>query len=236
MQSQRSTDDGAPERGGSGNTRVLIAGDICLYREGLARVLGQRPGIEVVATASRREQTVDLARQHRPDVVLLDLAMPECGATVRGLTAAAPDARVVALAVADCERDVVVCAEAGFSGYVPREGSVEDLIGAIDGLKRGELRCSPRIAGTLFRRLAHLASAASRDARAEHALTSREREVLRLLARGLSNKEIAGQLFIGVSTVKNHIHSILEKLQVHRRGEAAARVRSDIQMTDLPLR
>ncbi len=131
----------------------------------------------------------------------------------------------MALAVSEVESDVLAWAEAGVVGYVPREASLEDLVSTIEAVVRGELRCSPRIAATLFRRVTKLSANRRHTPQGIH-LTPRELEILDLIDHGLSNKQIAGKLGIEVATVKNHVHNILEKLQVNRRGEAAARMRS----------
>ena len=131
---------------------------------------------------------------------------------------------MVALGVADADDHVLGCAEAGVAGYVPRDASLDDLVAVIESAFRGEAICSPRIAGSLLRRIATLAAGQNGTMPLAH-LTGREREIVRLIDRGLSNKEIARDLGIEVATVKNHVHNILEKLQVRRRGEAAARMR-----------
>ena len=203
-------------------SRVLIAADIKLYREGLTEILGRFEEIAVVGNASDRAESLDRVRELGPEVVLLDMGMPQSLATVRSIVESHSAVHVVALAVP--ERDVIACAEAGISGYVPREGSVPDLVAAIMGAVRGELSCSPRIAGGLFRRISALAAERSSPGEPWR-LTPRQREVAQLVERGLSNKEIARTLCIEVSTVKNHVHSILEMLHVHRRAEAAALLR-----------
>jgi two-component system nitrate/nitrite response regulator NarL len=204
--------------------RVMIVDDLRLYREGLAHALGQRPHIVVVGTAARRDLALAEIARLQPTVVLLDMAMPESIAMVRELRERSPEVKVVALAVAEDDRDVLACAEEGLAGYVPREGSFEDLVAAVESAARGELLCSPRMAAALFRRLATLAAGREPAVGAQQ-LTTREREILRLIDGGLSNKEIAGRLSIEVATVKNHVHNILEKLHVHTRSEAAARLR-----------
>jgi DNA-binding NarL/FixJ family response regulator len=160
-------------------------------------------------------------------VVLIDAASPASLDAVNALAGAAPAARIVALAVAEREPDVVACAEAGMAAYVPREASVDELLRTLARVREGEVACPPRIAGGLFRRLAAHAAEHSRRGPAP-ALTRREAEILELLGEGLSNKEIARRLCIQVATVKNHVHSILDKLNVRRRGEAAAFARTGL--------
>jgi DNA-binding NarL/FixJ family response regulator len=146
------------------------------------------------------------------------------------LRAAWPSAELVALAVNDGDDDIVACAEAGVAGYVSRGGSVEDLVSTIAAAACGEVRCTPRAVRTLFRRLASLAS--SHTVVPDAALTAREREIAALLVHGLCNKEIGERLHIELATVKHHVHHILVKLQVRRRGAAVARLRVDHGVDD----
>lgn len=207
---------------------VLIVADIRLYREGLAQVLERQEQFHVAGTAADAEGALARLRASCPQVVLVDMAMAESLATVRAITDLAPDVKVLALSVAETEGDVFACAEAGIAGYVPRHGSLTDLVAALDSVARGEALFSPRMAASLLRRVAALA-AQQPDGSLQFHLTPREREILRLLDEGLANKEIALRLGIEVATVKNHVHNILEKLQVHRRGEAAARMRGVVR-------
>lgn len=205
--------------------RVAIVGDTRLYREGLAQVLGRDLRVRVVATAARRDDALQSLSDLCVDVVLLDMAMPNSLGALRSIVERVPQGRVIALGVAEDGNEVLDCAETGAAGYVPREASLEDLVTVIESVARGEAICSPRVAASLLRRVAALASGRGGEGLAGQ-LTNRERDVIRLIDRGRSNKEIARELGIEVATVKNHVHNILEKLQVHRRGEAAARVRS----------
>jgi DNA-binding NarL/FixJ family response regulator len=200
--------------------RALVASDIRLYREGLAAGLaGSR--VEVAGTAADAASTVELARSLAPDVVLVDLVMAGWEDAVRTV---AGGARVVVLGVREVEDEVIACAEAGVAGYVTREASLEELTDVVEGVARGESPCSPRISALLLRRVAETAGR-RREAPSAERLTRREAEIVGLIDEGLSNKQIAGRLSIELATVKNHVHSILEKLQVERRAEAAARVR-----------
>lgn len=148
---------------------------------------------------------------------------------VRAIAGTAPDVKVVALAVAETETedDIISCAEAGIAGYVPREGSGEDLLWTIEHVARGEAPCSPRIAATLLRRVAALAAERRPASRGATGLTPRQRQIVGLIGQGLSNREIAQRLCIELSTVKNHVHSALEKLGTNRRAEAVALLRRD---------
>jgi two-component system, NarL family, nitrate/nitrite response regulator NarL len=211
--------------GGGARTviRVVILAGIRLYREGLAEILRQREGIEVVTTAASGEPEIGSIRAIVPDVVLLDMAMLDSAATVRALLQVVPGIKIIALAVPDTESHVVACAEAGIAGYVSRDGSVDDLVAALESASRGEALCSPRIVAGLLRRVAALALPGEPEP--PRRLTRREVEVVELIDQGLTNKEIARRLVIELSTVKNHVHNILEKLGVSHRGEAAAHLR-----------
>jgi DNA-binding NarL/FixJ family response regulator len=203
--------------------RLLIVTGIRLYREGLARVLATDGRFDVVRTAATMDEALTELAARPLDVVLLDAAGPAALAGVAVLAESSPDTSVVALGIGDSESEIIAYAEAGAAGYVPRDASVADLIVTVESAARGELRCSPRTAGALLRRLAHLAG--QRAPVDDPQLTHREIEVVRLIDSGLTNKEIAAELCIEVATVKNHVHNIIEKLGVRRRGEAAAMMR-----------
>jgi len=204
----------------SADLRLLVVSGVRLYREGIAALLARVPALTVAGVAGDAGEAVAALAALRPDVVLLDTALDDAAAAVGAIREASTAARVVALAVAEEEEDVLAFAEAGVAGYVTRDASLDDLLDAVRGAARGELRCTPEMAGRLLRRLADLADARGPRPAAAH-LTTRERQVLRLLDEDLSNKEIAVRLGIEVATVKNHVHNLLEKLNVSRRSEAA---------------
>ena len=205
--------------------RVLVVSDIRLYRDGLAQVFADERRLAVVGAAADAPAAARMAAEHSPDVALVDMAMPQSGAAV-----IAPAVKVVALGIRENEQDLIACAEAGVSGYVPRAASVQDLVTVLEGVGRGELLCSAHTAATLWRRVAALAATTGGGETAhEQPLTRREREIGTLLEAGLSNKDIATRLGIEVATVKNHVHNLLEKLEVHRRGQAVARLQGRFQ-------
>lgn len=204
--------------------RLLIIAQVRLYREGLAQALGSY-GFHVVGATATDSEGVTLASSTAVDIVLVDMGFSEAQNLIRSLLSHAPQAKIVGLDVSEKEEDVLACVEAGVSGYVPREGSLNQLISVIGNVITGELLCPPRIVAALARRLTILKGPGDLASRV---LTLREHEVAELLACGMSNKEIALQLHIEVATVKNHIHRILDKLHAHSRGEVAARLRRGI--------
>lgn len=205
--------------------RVLIAADVRLYREGLATILAQNASVSIVGTAADWTQCLARARELGPDVLLLDTAMPESLSAARSLAAASPHVRVVAFGVPEEGTQLIDYAEAGVAGYVTRDASLDELVAAVAGAARGESPLSPRLAATLLHHVAALAARKPGDG-PERRLTARELEIVALIDEGLSNKQIARQLSIEIATVKNHVHHILEKLQVTRRADAAAQLRS----------
>jgi two-component system nitrate/nitrite response regulator NarL len=210
--------------------RVVVVSDVRLHGEGLTFCLSHHDRVEVVGVASSLNSALIIIAEYHPDVVLLDMVTHASLAISRAIIAASPLTKIVAFAVDEIERDVQACAEAGITNYVSRDGSADDIVAAVHHALCGELHCSPRMAAFLFHQLANVSrhqvgSGFLTD------LTRREFEIVSLLERGLSNKEIARQLQIGVATAKNHVHNILDKLRVHRRGEAAARFRATVHNT-----
>lgn len=206
--------------------RVIVAASVRLVRDGLAYTLGTATEV-VAATADACATLREIARLE-PELLLLDVSMEGALGLVQQMAPAAPVARVVAFAVDDAHDDELLAwAEAGVAGWVGRDASADDVVQAVLRAARGELLCSARTAALLSARLALLARQGRVAAPADHAsqLTPREAEVGELLARGCSNKHIARMLGLRLATVKNHVHSILEKLEVRSRGEAGALLR-----------
>lgn len=204
---------------------VLLVSDVRLLRDGLALVLAETSALRVVGTAGTRAETEEGVARFRPDVLLLDMSLAQCVEIGSAVRAAAPAIRMVAFAAASGEAEQIACVEAGITGFVPRDGGVRDLIDAVMSVVRGEAFCSPQVVASTFRRLAALSAAGRAADPPLQPVSARERQIVELIDDGLSNKEIAQRLHIGIPTVKNHVHNILEKLQVARRGEAAARMR-----------
>ncbi len=206
--------------------RILIVGDVALHRAGIARLLGPYEHLEVVGALASDAITGEPPEDLVADIVLIDLPPAEAYAAVPSLSAAYPRARLIALGVPETEDAVVGCAEAGICAYSTREGCVEELVGVIDGVGRGELACPPQIAGRLMQHVGALAGG-PRDARLQR-LTAREREIVEMISEGLANKEIARRLCLELPTVKTHVHHLLDKLEVRNRTEAANAVRGDV--------
>ena len=204
---------------------VFIASEVRLLREGLVGALSETPELQVVQAAAHSEELVAALAGHARPVLLLDVAGGARRSELSELVAALPALRAVALGVADDDAEIIAYAEAGAAGYLTRNGSVADLVQMIEEVARGELSCSPRVSAALIRRVGALAAARQRPVSNATALTQRELEILGLIAGGLSNREIAHRLYIALTTVKNHVHSLLKKLQVRTRAEAAAHYR-----------
>ena len=203
--------------------RVVIADDHPFYREGLAGLL-RKSGIDVVASVPNGSAAVAAVATHEPDVVLMDLDMPTMSGVeaTRRITLEAPGTRVVVLSVSTHESDVTDAILAGASGYVLKESAVEEVVAGIEAVAAGHSLISPRVASFM---LSHLRESSSPEAPALTGarLSGRELEVLGLLAEGRANHEIADRLVISQSTVRNHISSILIKLHVDNRTQAAVR-------------
>jgi two-component system, NarL family, nitrate/nitrite response regulator NarL len=203
--------------------RVFVVSDVRFYREGLGEVLAATDQIDVVGTAAPTPEGLRLAAHLDPDVVLLDTAMVEGVATGQHLAATMPRAKIVALAVPESEEELILLVEAGVLGYVTREESIDEVVDAIVNVVREQMVGSPKLRTLLIRRVRALA--AELRPPVEALLTARERQILDLIAQGLTNKGIANELRIEPATVKNHVHNILHKLGVGSRAAAVAEVR-----------
>jgi two-component system nitrate/nitrite response regulator NarL len=196
---------------------VLVA--VRVYREGIVDAVERDPRFHVIGSAPTLAAAWPLleALPRPPDITLIDLALPEGTNVARALRRGWPSSGTMAVAVGEADEEVVQWAEAGVSGLVSREATLAEFLDAIEAAAKEEVVTSPAVAAALLRRVASVPRETRRNG---PALTRREREIVRLVGRGLSNKEIASSLRIEVPTVKNHVHNILDKLRVGRRVEA----------------
>jgi DNA-binding NarL/FixJ family response regulator len=204
-----------PGAGGAAVVRVLIADDHPVVRDGLRGMLSGADGFEVVGEAATGAEAVALAARLRPDVVLMDLRMPETdGVTATAqLTRGGSPSRVLVLTTYDTDSDVLPAIEAGATGYLLKDARADELFRAVRAAARGEAVLSPSVATRLLGQV-------RRPAR--EPLSAREREVLELVARGATNREAARQLFVSEATVKTHLLHVYAKLGVNDRAAAVA--------------
>ncbi len=195
--------------------RIVIADDHAIVRQGLRVFLGFDPELEVVGEAVNGKQAIELAHSLQPDVVLMDLVMPVVGGVeaIATIRAELPDVEVIALTSVLEDNSVVEAVRAGAIGYLLKDTEAEELTRAIKAAAAGQVQLSPKAAARLMRDV--------RLPEETDALTARETEILRLLGKGLANKEIAQQLDIGDKTVRTHVSNILAKLHVNSRTQAA---------------
>jgi len=205
--------------------RILIVDDQALFREGLRTLLSVQPGLEISGEAANGEEALRQAAFLKPDVVLMDLQMPvmDGAAATRRLKAQQPDVQVIVLTTFDDEENVFEGLRAGAVGYLLKDTPSSRLVEAIRLAARGESFLEPSVAAKVVSEFARLAPRPA-ELLADP-LSEREIEVLRLVADGASNREIAARLVIAEGTVKNHLTSILAKLEVSDRTEAAVKAR-----------
>jgi DNA-binding NarL/FixJ family response regulator len=207
--------------------RVLIADDHALFRRGLEMVLEEEDDIDLVGQASDGTEAIAVAGEALPDVVLMDIRMPKITGieACRATKEVAPSAKIVMLTISDEEEDLFEAIRAGASGYLLKDIPLDEVAEAVRAVHGGQSLINPSMAGKLLSEFATLAKRDDEEEeRVQHVaapkLTDREMEVLKLVARGMNNRDIAKELFISENTVKNHVRNILEKLQIHSRMEA----------------
>ena len=203
--------------------RVLVVDDHALFRRGLQMVLGAESDVEVVGEASDGAEALKVATETTPDIVLMDVRMPKRGGidATTAIKDAVPSAKIIMLTISDEEADLYDAIKAGAMGYLLKEISIEEVASAVRAVYNGQSLISPSMASKL---LTEFATMVRKDDERQQVptprLTDREMEVLKLVAKGMNNRDIAKRLFISENTVKNHIRNILEKLQLHSRMEA----------------
>jgi len=205
--------------------RALIVDDHALFRRGLEMVLAEEDDIELVGEASDGAEAVDKAGEALPDVVLMDIRMPKSSGieACRAMKEVAPSAKIVMLTISDEEEDLFEAIRAGASGYLLKDIPLDEVAEVVRAVHGGQSLINPSMAAKLLTEFAALARREEtervQDVPAPR-LTDREIQVLKLVARGMNNRDIAKELFISENTVKNHVRNILEKLQIHSRMEA----------------
>ncbi len=223
----RSLTSGRTDRGTSSRkTTVAVLGLTRHYRECLTQALTARKGFNIVDVGPYETMDLDRLVGLAPDTALLDLTGIQAIPLIRQMGAKLPATALVALNGGDDESQILALFEAGLTGFVPRDASLEDIEEIIRSASRHELQCPPRVTQEMLRLLRELGGRRRAAVRADH-LSARELTVLGLIEQGLTNKQIATRLGIEPATVKNHVHRILQKLAVHRRGEAASQLRHE---------
>ena len=203
--------------------RVLIVDDHALFRRGLQMVLEGEADIDVVGEASDGHEAIERAEATTPDVVLMDVRMPKRSGieATRTIKDTLPSTKILMLTISDEEADLYEAIKAGASGYLLKEISIEEVASAVRQVQAGQSLISPSMASKLLNEFAAMVK--RRDERTQvpgPRLTERELEVLKLVAKGMNNRDIGSELFISENTVKNHVRNILEKLHLHSRMEA----------------
>ncbi len=206
--------------------KVLVVDDHTLFRRGIAAVLANQEGMEVAGEASDGLEAIEKTREITPDVVLMDLNMPRCSGleAIQALQAEMPQVNVLVLTVSEMEADLFAAMKFGARGYLLKKAEPEELVHAIIHIAQGGAIVSPLMATKLLTEFKDLSAGAERKPveKANADLSPREGEVLRLVAQGATNKEIGDSLFIAENTVKTHLRSIMEKLHLANRSQAAA--------------
>ncbi len=220
---------------GSEPVRVLVVDDQELFRRGLTMLLGSEEGIDVVGEAGDGVEGTTLAESVAPDVVLLDVRMPRRSGieACRAIKESVPSAKIIMLTVSDEEADLYEAVKSGASGYLLKDSSIEEVAQAVRVVSEGQSLISPSMAVKLIDEFKQISRPEKGAVGGGLRLTDRELEVLRLVATGMNNREIAKQLVISENTVKNHVRNILEKLQLHSRMEAVMYAVKE-KLLDLP--
>ncbi len=216
------TDEPTSPVGRPTSLRLLVVDDHEVVRQGLVALLDRREGFEVVAQAGTVAESIEQARAHQPDIVVMDVRLPDGSGieACREIRAELPGTRVVMLTSYPDEEAVLSAIIAGASGYLLKQIRARDLVAALETVGRGESLLDPGVTEKVLERIRRMASGADTDELSS--LTAQERKILMLVAEGKTNKEIAADVFLSDKTVKNYVSSILSKLNLERRAQAAA--------------
>jgi two-component system, NarL family, response regulator DevR len=202
--------------------RLLLVDDHEVVRKGLAALLDRREGFEVIGEAGNVAESIEMAERFRPDLVIMDVRLPDGSGieACREIRAEHPETRVVMLTSYPDEEAVLSAIVAGASGYLLKQVRARDLVSALEAVGRGESLLDPAVTESVLERIRRIATGPDTDELAQ--LTSQEQKILLLVAEGKTNKEIASEVFLSDKTVKNYVSSILSKLNLQRRAQAAA--------------
>lgn len=202
--------------------RILLVDDYILFRKGLRALLDSMPDFEVVGEAENGQEALEQAQKLMPDLILMDITMPVCDGleATRRILAQMPYVKIVVLTVAEDDQSLFEAIKSGAYGYLLKKLEPDELFEMLRGVSRGEAPISRYMASKIMREFSQLAQETEPKSETQH-LTDREREVLQLVAQGLSNKAIADKLFVAENTVKNHLKNILTKLHLENRVQVA---------------
>lgn len=208
---------------------LVIVSDIRLYREGLSMILNEAASIGLVGNADNATQAIEVIRSCKPDIILLDMGMIDHYKVLSAIENESYKTKLIVLSVPEDETNVLTCAEAGISGYLTRDSSLDGLLDAVLKVHNGEIYCPADITKHLLRGVKRHKDSLEKHGHKQNniaifdMLTRREREVMNMMAEGCSNKQIARNLTIEVSTVKNHVHNVLVKLNAKSRAQAVSK-------------
>jgi DNA-binding NarL/FixJ family response regulator len=212
-----------------GKIRILLIEDNRLLREGITAMINEQPDMKVVAVSGGNENTVLKAHTVRPQVILIDLGLRNQNGlrVVASMRKEAPELKVIGMGLIPTQSDIVEFVQAGASGFILKDATVEDFLRTIRSVTRGEKVLPPPLTGSLF---SHVVEYAVKKGKGQLnkavKMTKREREIIALIAEGLSNKDISSRLNIATYTVKSHVHNVLEKLALHSRLQIATHSRN----------
>lgn len=205
-------------------TKILLVDDHLLFRRGIRGILEDEPNIEIVGEGNNGLEGYHLALETKPDIIFMDIRMPQCNGleAVKMIKKDLPEIKVVMLTVEDEDEYLFEAIKNGAHGYLLKNIDPQELMNYIEGVKKGEAPISKELASKILKEFSNLAKGVVNTICEKNELTQREKEVLKFVSLGSTNKEIASELCISENTVKNHVRNILEKLHMQNRVQAAA--------------